>query len=131
MAITATFIPAPGLLTESADNGNNSIVTSRNAAGQLLVNGGAVPVLSGPATVANTSVIEAFGLGGADTIALDETNGALPAAQLFGGAGNDTLTGGSGHDLLFGQAGNDILNGKGGDDLLFGGDGNDVLTGGA
>jgi hypothetical protein len=36
-------------------------------------------------------------------------NGALPAAQLFGGAGNDTLTGGSGNDLLFGEAGNDIL----------------------
>ena len=68
--------------------------------------------------------------GGNDTIALDETNGALPAAQLFGGAGNDTLTGGSGNDQLFGQGGDDILNGKGGNDLLFGGLGNDVLTGG-
>src|ERR1700722_2407169 len=131
MAITATFIPAPGLLTEAGDNGNNSIVTSRNAAGQLLVNGGAVPVLSGPATVASTSVIQAFRLDGDDTIALNETNGALPAADLFGGPGNDTLTGGSGNDLLFGQAGNDILNGKGGADLLFGGGGNEVLTGGA
>jgi Ca2+-binding RTX toxin-like protein len=130
MAITATFFPAPGQLTEFGDNGNNSIVTSRDATGRILVNGGAVPVLSGPATVANTSVIQAFGLDGADTIALDETNGALPAAELFGGAGNDALTGGSGNDLLFGQAGNDILNGKGGADLLFGGDGNDVLTGG-
>jgi Ca2+-binding RTX toxin-like protein len=130
MATTATVSPGAGLLTEAGDNGNNSIVTSRNAAGQLLVNGGTVPVVGGPATVANTSIIEAFGLGGVDTIALDETNGALPAAQLFGGAGNDTLTGGSGNDLLFGQTGNDILNGKGGDDLLFGGDGNDVLTGG-
>ena len=130
MAITASFSASSGMLTEFGDSGNNSIVTSRNAAGQLLVNGGAVPVLSGPATVANTSVIQAFGLDGADTIALDETNGALPAAQLFGGAGNDTLTGGSGNDLLFGQTGNDILDGKGGADLLFGGDGNDVLTGG-
>ena len=72
-----------------------------------------------------------FGQDGNDTIALDETNGALPAAELFGGAGNDTLTGGSGNDQLFGQDGNDILLGKGGNDLLFGGDGNDVLTGGA
>src|SRR3984885_5306724 len=130
MPITASFSASSGTLTEFGDSGNNSLVTSRNAAGQLLVNGGAVPVLSGPATVANTSVIQAFGLDGADTIALDEANGALPAAQLFGGAGNDALTGGSGNDLLFGQAGNDILNGKGGADLLFGGDGNDVLTGG-
>jgi Ca2+-binding RTX toxin-like protein len=55
----------------------------------------------------------------------------LPAADLFGGNGNDVLTGGSGNDQLFGQAGDDTLNGKGGNDLLFGGAGNDVLTGGA
>ena len=85
MAVTATF--SATLLTEFGDNGANSIVTSRNAAGQLLVNGGAVPVLGGPATVANTSRIQAFGQGGNDTIALDETNGALPAAFLFGGDG--------------------------------------------
>ena len=54
MAVTATF--SATLLTEFGDNGANSIVTSRNAAGQLLVNGGAVPVLGGPATVANTSL---------------------------------------------------------------------------
>jgi Ca2+-binding RTX toxin-like protein len=109
MAITATFIPTPGLLTELGDNGNNSIVTSRDATGRILVNGPAVPIVGGTATVANTSLIEAFGLDGNDTIALDETNGALPAAELFGGAGNDTLTGGSGNDMLFGQAGADTL----------------------
>ena len=65
-----------------------------------------------------------------DIITLDEANGALPAANLFGGAGNDVLTGGSGGDMLFGQAGNDTLLGKGGIDLLFGGAGNDILTGG-
>src|SRR5207302_7783867 len=64
------------------------------------------------------------------TVTLNEANGALPAANLFGGAGNDVLTGGSGGDQLFGQSGNDTLLGKGGADLLFGGDGNDVLTGG-
>ncbi len=55
----------------------------------------------------------------------------LPAAILFGGAGNDTLTGGSGADMIFGQAGNDTLLGLGGADLLFGGADNDILTGGA
>ena len=73
------------------------------------MNGGAVPIMGGTATVANTSLIEAFGQDGNDTIALDEANGALPAAELFGGAGNDTITGGSGNDLLFGQAGADTL----------------------
>ena len=96
----------------------------------ILVNGGAVPIQGGTATVANTSLIQVFGQGGNDTITVNETNGAMPAANLFGGDGNDILTGGSGNDMLFGQAGNDTLLGKGGNDLLFGGDGNDTLTGG-
>jgi Ca2+-binding RTX toxin-like protein len=130
MAVTARFFPGAGKLTEFGDVLDNALTTSRNAAGTILVNGGAVPVLGGTPTVANTSLIQVFGLGGNDTITLDETNGALPRANLFGGAGNDTLTGGSGGDLLFGQSGNDTVLGKGGNDLLFGGAGNDTLTGG-
>src|SRR5215470_8839146 len=130
MAIKATFSAAAGLLSEVGDSVDNTIVTSRDAAGQLFVNGGAVPIVGGQATVANTAMIQVFGQGGNDTITLDESNGALPAAQLFGGAGNDVLTGGSGADLLSGGAGNDTLLGKGGNDLLFGGAGNDTLIGG-
>ena len=130
MAIKATFSAAAGILSEVGDSVDNTIVTSRDAAGQLFVNGGAVPIVGGQATVANTALIQVFGQGGNDTITLDEANGALPAAQLFGGAGNDTLTGGSGADQLFGGAGNDTLLGKGGNDLLFGGAGNDTLIGG-
>jgi Ca2+-binding RTX toxin-like protein len=130
MAIKATFLPNTGLLSVLGDATDDTIVISRNAAGQILVNGGAVPVLGGQPTVANTAVIDVFGQGGNDTITLDESNGALPPARLFGGAGNDVLTGGSGADQLFGGTGNDILLGKGGDDLLFGGAGNDTLTGG-
>jgi Ca2+-binding RTX toxin-like protein len=130
MAIKATFFPGAGLLSETGDDVDNTIMTSRDAAGQILVNGGTVPVSGGTATVANTATIQVFGKGGNDTIALDESNGALPAAQLFGGAGNDVLTGGSGADQLFGGVGNDTLFGKGGNDQLFGGAGNDVLTGG-
>jgi Ca2+-binding RTX toxin-like protein len=80
--------------------------------------------------VSNTTSIDVFGQDGNDTITLDDSNGPLPAARLFGGAGNDALTGASGADQLFGGAGNDVLNGKGGNDLLSGGAGNDVLTGG-
>jgi Ca2+-binding RTX toxin-like protein len=130
MAIKASFFPTAGLLSVFGDNLDDTIVMSRDAAGQILVNGGVVPITGGQATVANTALIQVFGQGGNDTITLDEANGALPAAQLFGGAGNDTLTGGSGGDLLSGGAGNDILLGKGGADQLFGGAGNDVLTGG-
>src|SRR5215468_6076795 len=130
MAITGTFSPGAGILTLIADANANSLTLSRNAAGTILVNGGAVPILGGTPTVANTFLLQGFGQAGNDTIVLDEANGALPQAHLFGGAGNDTLTGGSGADQLFGQAGNDTLLGKGGTDFLFGGGDNDTLTGG-
>ncbi len=127
-AVTASF--SAGTLTVNGDSLDNTTTISRDAAGKILVNGGAVSVIGGTATVANTARIQVFGLGGNDTITLSEVNGALPAANLFGGAGNDVLTGGSGGDQLFGQSGNDTLLGKGGFDLLFGGTENDTLTGG-
>jgi Ca2+-binding RTX toxin-like protein len=127
-ATTATF--NAGTLSLFGDSLDNSIMVSRDAGGRLLVNGGAVTVAGGTPTVANTTLIQAFGLGGSDVIAISELNGALPKANLFGGAGNDVLTGGSGADQLFGQTGNDTLLGKGGSDLLFGGSENDTLTGG-
>ncbi len=127
-ATTASF--ASGVLTVIGDNADNNIEISRNAAGTILVNGGAVPVNGGPATVGNTTVIQVFGLGGNDVITMNEASGALPRSVLFGGFGNDTVTGGSGADQLFGQSDNDIVLGKGGFDVLFGGSENDVLAGG-
>ncbi len=127
-AVNAFF--AAGQLTILGDAQDNTIVVSRDSAGALLVNGGDVYVRGGTPTVANVSNVQVFGLGGNDTLSLDETNGALPSANLFGGRGNDTLIGGSAADVLFGQAGDDTLFGKGGVDHLFGGGGNDMLTGG-
>jgi hypothetical protein len=49
MAIKATFSPTTGLLSEFGDDGDNVIVTSRDAAGQIFVNAGAVPVSGGTA----------------------------------------------------------------------------------
>jgi len=127
-ATTASF--SAGTLSVFGDSLANTITVSRDAAGKILVNGGAVAVSGGTPTVANTTLIQVFGQGGNDVISLSEVNGALPRANLFGGVDNDTLTGGSGADQLFGQAGNDTLLGKGGADLLFGGSENDTLTGG-
>ena len=42
MAVTATF--TAGILTEVGDALDNTITTSRNAAGTILVNGGAVAI---------------------------------------------------------------------------------------
>ncbi|GEP57979.1 beta strand repeat-containing protein [Reyranella soli] len=130
MAIKASFIPGAGLLSVFGDDLDNAVTISRNAAGLILINGGAVQITGGQPTVANTTQMLVFGQAGNDMLVLDESNGALPPAQMFGGNGNDTIVGGSGGDLLFGQAGNDTLLGKGGNDFLFGGAGNDTLTGG-
>jgi Ca2+-binding RTX toxin-like protein len=127
-AVTASF--TAGGLSVIADSLDNVITVSRNPAGQILVNGGAVAVAGGSPTVANVTLIRVFGLGGNDVLTLSETNGALPRADLFGGSGNDALTGGSSNDQLFGEAGNDTLAGRGGVDFLFGGTENDTLTGG-
>ena len=127
-AVTATF-SAP-VLTVFGDSLSNTVTLSRDAAGTILVNGGAIPVVGGTPTVANTTQIRVLGSDGDDTIALNQANGALPAANLNGGVGNDRLTGGSGNDQLLGQAGNDTLLGLGGVDLLSGGSENDTMTGG-
>ncbi|WZO98800.1 calcium-binding protein [Isosphaeraceae bacterium EP7] len=129
-AVTATFSAAQGVLTVFGDALANSVSVSRNAGGTLLVNGGAVPIQGGTGTVANTRLIQVFGMGGNDVLNLNEANGALPKADLFGAAGDDVLTGGSAIDQLFGGDGNDMLFGKGGGDLLIGGGDNDMLFGG-
>ena len=127
-AVIASF--NQGVLFINGTGDDNNITISRDAAGKILINGGAVSIVGGTPTVANTANIQVFGLAGNDVITLSEVNGALPVAHLFGGGGNDVLTGGSGGDQLFGEAGNDTLLGKGGFDFLFGGNDNDTLTGG-
>jgi Ca2+-binding RTX toxin-like protein len=66
-------------------------------------------------------------LAGNDTIKA----GSVFSNDLYGGAGNDTLTGGAGDDRLIGGTGNDKLNGGKGSDLIIGSAGTDTLTGGA
>ena len=128
MAIKASFNPSNHLLSVFGDNRDNTITASRDAAGQIFVNGGAVSIDGGQPTVFNTDEIVVSGGNGNDTISLD--NGALPPAQLFGGNGDDVLTGGAGADQLFGGNGNDTLNGGDGNDILNGGAGDDAVVGG-
>src|SRR5829696_6333254 len=126
-ATTASF--SAGVVTVNGDASDNVITISRNAGGAILVNGGAVAVVGGAPTVANTALIRVFGLGGNDTISLSEVNGPLPRANLFGGTGNDTITGGDADDQAFGQSGNDRMIWNPGDDtdLNEGGDGTDTV----
>jgi Ca2+-binding RTX toxin-like protein len=51
--------------------------------------------------------------------------GPSTGAQLFGDAGDDTLTGGNGNDTIDGGAGNDVIHGSAGIDQMTGGTGYD------
>ena len=143
MAIKANFIA--GLLSVTGDNADDAIAITRDAAGQILINGGAISVQGDQPTLTNTTQIDVFGGNGNDTISLDNiappAGQALPPATLFGGNGNDMLTGGGGNDMLFGGNGDDtVIGGKGSDTAFLGngndtfiwnpGDGNDIVDGG-
>jgi Ca2+-binding RTX toxin-like protein len=127
---TADFNPGTGVLTIVGNAQPNLIVVSRDGAGAIRINNGTVNITGGTPTVANTTLIQIFGQAGNDHLALDEANGPLPTAHLFGEADNDTLIGGSGADVLNGGPGNDTLFGLGGADSLLGGDDHDTVSGG-
>ena len=59
---------------------------------------------------------------GDDRIEYDASTGAnsVPGARIFGGLGNDKLTGGDANDVIYGGEGNDTIKGGGGYDILFG-----------
>ena len=146
MGIKAKF--TAGLLSVTGDNADDAITVTRDAAGQIVINGNgeAIPVPGDPPTLVNTREIDVFGGNGNDTISLDNVvppaGQALPTAHLFGGNGNDTLIGGAGDDILDGGNGDDtVIGGKGTDTAFLGNgndtfiwnplDGNDIVEGGA
>jgi hypothetical protein len=130
--LSITALSTGGELRVTGDDQDNVIMISRTVGGSILVNNGAVPITGGVATVANTTHLHLVGAGGNDNISLDESNGLLPGADLFGGAGNDTLIGGSGSDFADGEAGNDLITLEEGDDNFQWnpGDGSDVVDAG-
>ena len=129
LAVHAFFVS--GQLTVFGDMSADTITIGRSPTGTVSINGGTVGVRGGAPNVAAVHGIRVWGLDGDDRIRLDEANGPLPRATLFGGPGNDILVGGAGADMLAGQAGNDALLGGAGGDVLAGGGGNDGLAGGA
>jgi Ca2+-binding RTX toxin-like protein len=148
-ATTAVF--AFGVLAVSGDGeANDIVVRSVDGVVQVTDDGQPVPIRSfgGAPALARTRAVAVAGLGGDDTLTVDASLGAVPAA-LSGGAGNDalmaqhtgssllsgdggedTIQGGGGNDVLLGGAGNDDLNGGAGIDFLYGGFGDDELDGG-
>jgi Ca2+-binding RTX toxin-like protein len=133
---SASFDPASGLLTIVCDALHSVITVANDGSGIISVNGGAIPITGGPATVTNTVLIQVLGSEGDDQITL---SGALPPAHLFGGDGNDTLSGGIANDILVGGPGSDVLRGGQGSDTVYldggdtfvwnPGDGSDLVQG--
>ncbi len=116
LSVTAFYSAQNNLLSVAGDAANNTIEISRDAGGNILVNGGSVSISGGTPTVANTSLVEVFGENGDDIVLLNEANGVLPPAHLYGGGGHDTLTGAGGNDRLVGGPGDDTLTGAAGND---------------
>ncbi|WP_300673983.1 LEPR-XLL domain-containing protein [Desulfoluna sp.] len=134
-SLTSPSIQAPVLGTVAAgvlrinaglyDYARRSGDVDDSAGARVLVSGGdggTVTVVIGSTvqTFHGVTRIVAFGGDGDDCFDFSGVKGV--AIEAHGGAGDDTLKGGSGQDALSGDAG---------DDTLFGGDGNDLMVGGA
>lgn len=83
----------------------------------------------------NSLSLNVYGNAGNDTITVTSL---LGGHSLYGGSGNDTISGGGGDDTIYGDkvksndvaTGNDILYGNDGNDTIYGHDGTDTLYGG-
>jgi uncharacterized protein YkwD len=117
-AVTAALVN--GVLTVLGDTADDTI-TLGLANGQITVSGVAQ---SFAAASVRTIVVD--GGSGDDTITVNPA--ITTPCLLYGGIGNDTLTGGGWADQLYGGPGNDTLNGGPGNDLLYGGGGADTFT---
>jgi len=94
--------------------------------GQLIVRNQGF--LLGTFSLASFSSMVIDARGGNDRVALGDA--ILVSATIFGGSGDDLITGGGAADTIFGGLGNDYIVGGGSDDVLDGGDGDDWLIGG-
>lgn len=117
-----------GILTVRCDNQPSIVLVSQQPSGVVRV----LDVLNdrvfvyGPGQVRRVDV---FGGAGNDTLSARGRGPVL--VRLVGGPGDDVLLGGPGRQILVGGPGNDFLSGGAGPDVLRGGPGNDVLFGGA
>lgn len=126
------FLEQRRLLSVSIHDGLISIIGTSNA--DVI----STRIVSSKLWVSINSKISKYSLSQISSILIDGKEGndfiANGAADipctLYGGKGNDILSGGLGDDYLNGGIGNDRLYGQLGDDLMDGGKGNDQFMGG-
>ncbi len=121
-----------GVLTINGDSGDNRISLTMDSTGtkiNISIDGEVASF-----ALADVDSISIDAGDGDDVVALQKSDGTRQVqlgANIFGGAGDDTIIGGSGNDTVDGEAGNDSILGMLGRDSLSGGFGNDTLDGGA
>jgi Ca2+-binding RTX toxin-like protein len=128
----------PGTLTLTGTDARDDIlVDAYDQNAFWTVSGAGVTRTVTQASIDTTSVnpfdqrlntILAYAKGGNDEVTIDLI--VTESAQIWGGAGHDTILGGAGNDLLFGNDGNDHIFGNDGNDWMCGGAGSDDLHGG-
>jgi Ca2+-binding RTX toxin-like protein len=148
-AVVATPAYAIGSTTAKVENGVLTVTSGSGAHNQIKVDvvdsstyrvleNQLIPIVPGAGCVTiqsnevhcditNVWKIKVDGGDGNDTLGVRGTIDAV----VYGGLGDDTITGSAGNDLLYGGEGNDFLGGDNGDDVLYGGPGSDVLDGDA
>jgi pimeloyl-ACP methyl ester carboxylesterase len=101
------------------------IINNIDAVGwdQIIKSSGAQNILIGGSQ--NEKIYTA--ITGNDVLSETNVDGFHNHTIIYGGAGNDKLTGRSGSDLLLGGIGNDIIYGGADNDMLYGGIGNDTF----
>lgn len=108
-----------GVLTLTGTSGDDTLTVTQT--------GSTISAEGQSFDAASVKRIVITGLDGKDTI----TNNTSIVSNLYGGNGDDIITGGMGVDHVFGGHGNDTITGKAGNDIIYGGAGADTLMGGA
>lgn len=125
--------PAYGVwsITGDADptHPNDTILVDRNPTNAAQLRATVNGVVVGTRLESTVKTIRIIGGIGDDAITVTIPGNTRITTQIYGNAGNDTISGSDGRDSIFGGPGNDTLNGGLGNDTLRGGTGADSLVG--
>lgn len=128
-------IASPALKSLSGIALDQGVITITGGSGSDVVN--ISTPYRGGITVTRNSFTETFSTSGITKIVFygnagDDsfTNGTSLPCEVYGGDGNDTLSGGRGNDFIIGGYGQDTIRGNAGDDVLWGSGGSDDIRGG-
>jgi Ca2+-binding RTX toxin-like protein len=135
-AVTKTVtISGVALVPSSCGSGSDLVIGGTSAADTIKVAPGTATGSlkitvnnAAKGTFTPTGRLVIYGQGGNDTITID--NHLTIDRLVYGGAGNDSISGGNGNGVQFGGDGDDTLSTGNGRDILVGGAGADSLKGG-